>query len=64
MTWDKLGSFLVLAFVSFQGVLLLVVPEYRNRLYATVAQGTSSATQSATSPFLSSNPSLSTAGCS
>ena len=39
MTWNQIADFIVLAFVSFQGVLLLVNPEQRNRLYDTVAEG-------------------------
>ena len=40
MTWAKSIDFLVLALVSYQGVLLLFAPEYRNRLYSTVSEGT------------------------
>ena len=39
MTWWKVIEFLTLAFISFQGVLLLCVPDIRNRLYMTIAEG-------------------------
>lgn len=64
MTWDKVASFLTLTLVSFQGVLLLVVPEYRNRVYNTVAEGINSPTQQTKTPFLSSNPSPNTVASS
>jgi len=57
MTWDKVVSFLTLALVSFQGVLLLIVPEYRNRIYATVAEGINNRMQS--TPPLSQSSNLS-----
>lgn len=38
-TLNNIVSNLVLAFISYQGLLLLLSPEIRNRLYSTVAEG-------------------------
>lgn len=40
MTWAKIADQLTLAFISLQGVILLVVPDIRDKLYVTVSEST------------------------
>ena len=55
-TLNSITSTLVLAFISYQGLMILLDPEIRNRLYETVAESTFLLIQQVRWPFLWSNP--------